>query len=142
MRLPLPNDLIRADLIISLFHMRSTKPLVWCLFLVVTGIVLVGCESESESPSDRDNDPNGPLIFQCDNGDKIRMEQPIDSTAVLTYGGETLRMTQASSTSALRYTGGDHEWWIKGQGTGARGTLFRTGQSDDLPEAIADCVQE
>lgn len=70
------------------------------------------------------------------------MEQPTDSTAVLTYDGEMLRLSKAPSVSANRYTGETREWWMKGSREGTRDTLFRTGWSDDLPEAIANCVQE
>lgn len=123
--------------------MPTWKQFAWCLFLMMSGIsTLVGCESESGSSPESTAAPSGPLTFQCDSGTEIQMERPTDSTVVLTYDDETLRLSRARSASASRYTGEDREWWVKGSGEGARGTLFRTGLSDDLPEAIADCVQK
>ncbi|WP_410337469.1 MliC family protein [Longimonas sp.] len=97
--------------------------LVACL---VGGIVLIlaGCGGDSDSSSECATEAGDRATFQCDSGTVIQVEHPTDSTAVLTYDDQTLRLTNAPSTSATRYTGDKREWWVKGRGEGARGTLF------------------
>lgn len=79
--------------------------------------------------------------YQCESGKLIMVLYPTDSTAVVEYDNRQFKMEIAVSGSGARYVGARLEWWIKGSGEGASGTLFRHLEDGTSGEAIEQCVQ-
>lgn len=81
------------------------------------------------------------VTYQCDSGNRIRVAYPTDSTAVVEIDGHRHQMSIAVSGSGARYVGERLEWWSKGSGTGATGTLFHRLADGTTGEAIERCLQ-
>lgn len=74
--------------------------------------------------------------YTCESGQTIQASYPTDSTAVVTYEGQTIPMTIDVSGSGARYVGGDFEWWTKGTD---EGTLFRHNSDGTSGELVETC---
>lgn len=81
------------------------------------------------------------LTYQCDSGKTIMAAYPTDSTAVVEYDNRRIQMKIAVSGSGARYVGERLEWWTKGSGEGATGTLFRHLEDGTSGEVIEQCLQ-
>ncbi len=64
-------------------------------------------------------------VFRCESGRSIEVSYPDTDSAIVVYEGRTFRMKIAVSASGARYVGEGMEWWSKGAGPGAEGSLFR-----------------
>lgn len=70
----------------------------------------------------------------------INVSYPSTEAATVRYKGQNLEMKIAVSGSGSRYTGGGLEWWTKGSGTGAAGTLFRHLADGTTGDSVEACV--
>lgn len=83
------------------------------------------------------------VTYRCESGRTVEASYPTDSTAVVDYEGQTYEMEIAVSGSGARYVGGGLEWWTKGGGPGAEGTLFRhDAASGASGETLELCEEE
>lgn len=80
-----------------------------------------------------------PISYLCQSGERIVASYPDTDTAVIEYRGQVRRLHIAISASGARYVGGAVEWWTKGTGRGASGTLFRHGGDDMTGETLESC---
>jgi len=84
--------------------------------------------------------PPAGQIFVCQSGAVINAAYPDTDSATLHYRGHTLQLKIAVSASGARYVDEQLEWWTKGSGPGAQGTLLRhnaDGTSGDVLERCA-----
>ena len=73
--------------------------------------------------------------YRCESGETIAATYPSSDAATVHYKARTYNMDIAVSASGARYVGDDLEWWTKGSGRGAEGTLFHhmaDGTSDEI----------
>ncbi len=63
--------------------------------------------------------------YRCDSGQELAASYATTDTAKVRYQGREYDMHIAVSGSGARYVGGGLEWWTKGSGRGAEGTLFK-----------------
>lgn len=117
----------------------TTRPFLLALFVVVAacGRSVPGDDSTAE----RVAEPVSRMTYQCASGGTVQASYPSDSTAVVEYEGQALEMTIAISASGARYVGGGLEWWTKGSGPGAEGTLFRHDRGGTTGEVVDECEQ-
>ncbi len=115
----------------------SLLPIVVIVFLAACGQSSTNGTAATAQPS------NAGLSFkyQCESGKTIKVSYPTDSTAVVEYNNLRLQMKIAVSGSGARYVGQRLEWWTKGSGEGATGTLFHHLEDGTSGEAIEQCAQ-
>ncbi|WP_036503288.1 MliC family protein [Nitrosococcus oceani] len=111
--------------------------IVLIVFLSACGQPSTGGTASTEQSSDADLS----FKYQCESGKTIMVSYPTDSTAVVEYDDRRLQMEIAVSGSGARYVGERLEWWTKGSGEGASGTLFRHLEGGTSGEAIQQCAQ-
>ncbi len=78
--------------------------------------------------------------YRCESGETISAAYPDTDSATVHYKQQRYAMRIAVSASGARYVGGGLEWWTKGSGPGAPGTLLRhlaDGSSGDIVESCA-----
>ena len=78
--------------------------------------------------------------FRCDSGQAIDVTYPDTDRAVVRYRGTTYAMRIAVSGSGSRYVGGGLEWWTKGAGAGAQGTLLRHNADGTSGDSLELCA--
>lgn len=117
-------------------------------FLVALPMTLIGACSlfpqqpagdEAATPA-RASAPAPAQIYVCESGAVINAAYPDTDSATLHYRGHTLQLKIAISASGARYVDERLEWWTKGSGPGAQGTLLRhnaDGTSGDVLERCA-----
>ena len=113
-------------------------------FLLALTLVVAGCgrSAPGDDPSaERAAEPASRITYQCKGGGTVHASYPSDSTAVVEYEGQMLRMNLAISASGARYVGGGLEWWTKGSGPGSAGTLFRHNREGTTGETVDQCEQ-
>ena len=114
------------------------------IFPIFLFVFLSAC-GNSTSRGTPSPDPSGKasmsLTYQCDSGKTIMAAYPTDSTAVVEYDNRRIQMKIAVSGSGARYVGERLEWWTKGSGEGATGTLFRHLEDGTSGEVIEQCLQ-
>lgn len=107
-------------------------------------VVLAGCQSSEpkEGATGGVGDVGvGSLTYQCLSGATVHATYPSDSTAVVEYDDQTLRMTVAISASGARYVGDGFVWWTKGSGPGSDGTLYHEDPDGAAGELVEQCQQ-
>lgn len=114
-------------------------------FLSIALIVFLSAcgQSSTDGPASAEQSSDASLSFkyQCESGKTIKVSYPTDSTAVMEYDNRRLQMEIAVSGSGARYVGERLEWWTKGSGEGASGTLFRHLEDGTSGGAIEQCAQ-
>jgi len=78
--------------------------------------------------------------YQCQSGEKIVVDYQSTETILLQYQGSHYKMSAAISASGSRYITNDIEWWTKGRGAGAKGTLFRHLTDGGSAQVIESCT--
>lgn len=82
------------------------------------------------------------LTYRCESDALIRATYPTDSVALMHYQGQTHEMQIARAASGVRYVGDGLQWWTKGNGPGASGTLSRVHNANNADgEIIETCRQ-
>ena len=80
--------------------------------------------------------------YQCESGTQVDVRYPDTETAQITYQGNSYELAIAMSASGARYLGKGLEWWSKGTGPGASGTLARVNaESVGDAQIIERCEQ-
>jgi len=101
-----------------------------------------GQSSTDHAASTKQSSDSGlSFTYQCESGKTIKVLYPTDSTAVVEYDNRRLQMKVAVSGSGARYVGEGLEWWSKGSGEDASGTLFRHLKDGTTGEAVEQCKQ-
>lgn len=77
--------------------------------------------------------------YQCDNGEILTATYTNTDSATIQYRNKSYTMQIAISASGSRYRGGGYEWWTKGSGTGATGTLYWQMKDGSTGSMIASC---
>lgn len=113
--------------------------------LTLSSMVLAACASTGHDPASGQamSSPAADAIhnYRCESGEQISASYPDTDSAIVEYRGTRYDMTVAVSGSGARYVGGGLEWWTKGSGAGAAGTLFRhqpDGTSGDMVESCEE----
>lgn len=113
-------------------------------FLFIVAAALTGCShisTDTASVAERKTDADMPITYQCNSGRIVKASYHSSTTVIVEYEGRAREMLIAISGSGARYVGGGLEWWTKGMGPGAAGTLFYH-QDDGSTGAIVEmCVQ-
>ncbi len=112
-------------------------PIVLIVFLSACGQP----STDDTASKEQSSDGNLSFKYQCESGETIMVSYPTDSIAVVEYDDRRLQMRIAVSASGARYVGERLEWWTKGSGEGASGTLFRHLEDGTSGEAIEQCTQ-
>lgn len=81
------------------------------------------------------------LSYRCESGETIHATYPSTDTATIQYRNQRHEMQIAVSGSGARYVSDGLEWWTKGSGAGAAGTLFRHLADGTSGEIIESCVE-
>ncbi|GAB3685539.1 MliC family protein [Salinisphaera aquimarina] len=79
--------------------------------------------------------------YACDSGTKISASYPTTDDAVVQYQGTTYQMRVARSADGARYVGDALEWWTRGTGPGAEGTLYEHADDGSTGDPIESCEQ-
>ncbi|MBM68911.1 MAG: hypothetical protein CME43_05490 [Haliea sp.] len=79
--------------------------------------------------------------YRCASGATITAIYPTTESAEVLYQGRTYLMRSAVSASGARYVGDDREWWTRGSGPGAEGTLFRHLPDKTSGEPLEVCTE-
>lgn len=104
------------------------------LAVLASAALLGACSS---LPFGADKAPAETTTYACESGATIAASYPDTDSATIVYQEQQHRMQIAVSGSGARYVGDGLEWWTKGSGPGADGTLFehlRDGTSGDALE--------
>ena len=115
--------------------------------LTIASVLLVSaCAS---SPRDKAGAPT-PVVssatasvhhYRCESGETIAATYPSTNSATVQYKGHSYTMQIAISGSGARYVGGGLEWWTKGSGAGAEGTVFHHMADGTSGESIESCTE-
>lgn len=110
-----------------------------CLVMAAT---LAGCAAPAVHQGTGQTAPViASFVYRCESGRIIEATYRADDTAAVRYAEQTHLMHVAVSGSGARYVGDGLEWWTKGTGAGAPGTLFRHRADDTMGAVIESCVQ-
>jgi|GEM_PF-1857415 len=96
--------------------------------------------SDRGKGSENGSDSSRYYIYECDSGRTIEAHYPEVDRAEVEYRGETHQMRVMISASGARYAGEGLEWWTKGTGPGAPGTLYHH-QDGETGDVIESCRQ-
>lgn len=110
-------------------------PLATALAVLASAALLAACSSLSSGGTDKAAAETA--TYACESGATISASYPDTETATIVYQEREHKMRIAVSGSGARYVGDGLEWWTKGSGPGADGTLFehlRDGTSGDALE--------
>lgn len=113
------------------------------LLLALT-IVVTGCSDpvqEDTSKQITEATPSATHNYLCESGASIIATYTTTDLALIQYKGSNYTMQIAVSASGSRYVGGGFEWWSKGTGVGAEGTLFQHNTNDSTGELIEACAE-
>lgn len=109
--------------------------------------VLAACNDKAENSDKASNDDTQQMAtqatqYKCDSGESINVSYASTETAKVTYQGQEYAMKIAVSASGARYVGERFEWWVKGAGTGAEGSLFEHNADNTTGDVIESCSQK
>lgn len=114
------------------------------LLIMVLTLLLSACvkplqiKAESKTSAALGNTAHN---YQCQSGEKIVVNYQSTETILLQYQGSDYKMSAAISASGSRYITNDIEWWTKGSGAGAKGTLFRHFTDGGSAQVIESCTE-
>jgi len=111
--------------------------IVFILFLSACAQSLTG----DTQPTEQSRNSGSSFTYQCKSGKTIIASYLTDSTVVVDYDNRVLEMKITVSGSGARYVGEKLEWWTKGSGQHASGTLFRHLEDGTPGEAVEHCEQ-
>lgn len=113
---------------------------------IAAAVLVSACASSSHRDPAQASEPGTPssavnlLTYRCESDALIRATYPTDSVALVRYDGATHEMRVARAASGVRYVGDGLQWWTKGNGPGASGTLSRSTNTDEAGgEIIEEC---
>ena len=106
--------------------------------------VLAACNDNAENSDKASNGDTQQMAtqatqYKCDSGESINVSYASTETAKVTYQGQDYAMKIAVSASGARYVGGKYEWWVKGDGPDAEGTLFGHNDDDTTGDIVERC---
>lgn len=111
------------------------------LFLT-TAVIFSAC---SDTLSDKQTTQQQPTQiskarqYQCESGQTIVATYPSTDSASVQYQGKSYQMKITISASGARYVGSGLEWWTKGSGKGAQGSLFKQ-KNGSTGEMLESCT--
>ena len=114
------------------------------LLITVLTLLLSACINPLQVPADSKISAavnNAEHNYQCQSGEKIVVNYQSTETILLQYQGSDYKMSAAISASGSRYITNDIEWWTKGSGAGAKGTLFRHLTDGGSAQVIESCTE-
>ena len=109
--------------------------------------LLAACGQEAEPPAELPVEPVAPpattpaappVSYACESGQSVTAVYPDQSTARVTYKGQTYDMRVARSASGARYTGNGLEWWTANRGGVESGTLSRLGPDGEVGTTVLE----
>lgn len=109
---------------------------------MLLALAVAGCDHPAADSQASAANASPVTVYHCESGQTIRASYPDHDTAVVTYRGDTHRMTIAVSADGARYVGDGLEWWTKGQWQGYEGTLFRHRSDGSSGETLEQCEQQ
>jgi membrane-bound inhibitor of C-type lysozyme len=97
----------------------------------------------TSAPHERTDAPSAAAShhYRCESGATVAAVYLSTDSATVRYGLASYKMRIAISGSGARYVGDGLEWWTKGVGVGAPGTLFRHLADGAPGEIIERCVE-
>ncbi len=81
-------------------------------------------------------------LYTCESGVKIVAGYSDTDTATVHYKGRTYSLKNAVSASGARYVGEGIEWWTKGAGRGASGSVLQHLADGTSGAVLEACTQE
>lgn len=111
---------------------------------IVSVFGLAACNDNSESSNKESHAGNKQMTtqmtqYECDSGEAIDVSYASTETAQVTYQGQDYAMKIAVSGSGARYVGEKYEWWVKGVGAEAEGTLFEHNSDGTTGDTVESC---
>ena len=105
---------------------------------------LAACNDNAENSNEESRDDTQQMAtqvtqYECDSGESVSVSYPSTETAKVSYQGQDYAMKIAVSGSGARYVGGKYEWWVKGDGPDAEGTLFEHNDDDTTGDIVERC---
>ena len=79
--------------------------------------------------------------YRCNSGEIMVASYPATNLVTVQYKEGHYNMQIATSGSGSRYVGGGLEWWTKGLGSGAEGSLFRHMADGTTGQSIEYCIE-
>jgi len=117
--------------------------LIEALSAIVMAATLAGCAAPAVPQGTGQTVPViASFVYRCESGRIIEAAYRTDGTAAVRYAQQTHLMHVAVSGSGARYVGDGLEWWTKGTGASAPGTLLRHRADDTTGAVIESCVQK
>lgn len=108
-------------------------------FVLGSTLIIAACAAQqAEIPAFQAFTSN----WQCESGAAITASYPDTDTAIVTYKGKVYNLKIAVSASGARYVGEEIEWWTKGSGPGATGSLFRHNPDGTSGDTLELCTCE
>lgn len=117
-----------------------------CAFVSVFAL-LAACQQPESEPPVAPVEPTAPpattpaappVTYACESGQSVTAVYPDQSTARVTYKGQTHDMTVARSASGARYTGNGLEWWTANRNGVESGTLSRLGPNEEIGTTVLE----
>lgn len=109
---------------------------------VAAAMLVSACASSSRvDPPRESGEPSSSvslLTYRCESGELIRATYPTDTVALVRYKDDTHQMQVVRAASGVRYVDDGLQWWTKGNGPGASGTLSRV---DDATNAHGEIIE-
>ena len=105
---------------------------------------LSACESASQGQQAAQaslSAPATPVHYQCESGELITATYPSTDSVTIQYKNRSYTMQSAVSGSGARYVGDDLEWWTKGSGSGAYGSLLHHNADGTSGDSIEICAE-
>ncbi|VUZ25242.1 Uncharacterised protein [uncultured Comamonas sp.] len=110
------------------------------LSLVLTAsLLVVACGS---TPPAAQEEAVTSALYTCESGVKIVASYSDTDTATVHYQGRTYSLKNAVSASGARYVGDGIEWWTKGAGRGASGSVLQHLADGTSGAVLETCTQE
>ncbi|HMN20645.1 MAG TPA: MliC family protein [Ottowia sp.] len=117
------------------------KPLLRPLFLLAPVLLASACAPQAR-PGTKTLAATLTQNYVCASGARIVASYPDTDSAIVQYQGEAHRLGIAVSAGGARYVGERIEWWTKGSGAGASGTLLRHNADGTSGEVLELCTGE
>lgn len=114
-------------------------------FTACSILLLAACTNisqDQQTAQDSTTAPaTSPVHYHCESGEAITAHYPSTDSVTIQYKDSTYTMENAVSASGARYVGDGLEWWTKGSGTGAYGSLVHHNADGTSGDTIEICAE-
>lgn len=120
--------------------MKIIAPLAVCSILLLSACTSIP-QGQQSAQTSISTPTASPVHYQCKSGEMITAHYPSTESVTIQYKNSTYAMKNAVSGSGARYVGDDLEWWTKGSGAGAYGSLVQHNPDGTSGDSIEICEE-